>query len=48
MRFNILHRVVMSALCLGCLATVPMLAHARETESDDRWKFNAALYGRVK
>ncbi len=34
----------MSALCLGCLATVPMFAHAQETESDDRWKFNAALY----
>ena len=44
MRFNILQRVVISALCLGYLATAPMLAHAQETDSDGRWQFNAALY----
>ncbi len=44
MRFNILHKVVISGLCLGYLATVPMLAHAQETDTDDRWRFKAAIY----
>ncbi len=44
MQFKILHTIVVSALCLGYLATVPMLAHAQETDTDDRWKFKAAIY----
>ena len=39
MRLIILHKLVMSALCLGYLATVPMLAQAQDTATDDRWKF---------
>ena len=44
MQLKILHTIVISALCLGYLATVPMPAHAQETDTDDRWKFNAAIY----
>ena len=36
MNFNILYKLVISALCLAHLATVPMLAHAQETDTDDR------------
>jgi len=43
-QFKILHTIVVSALCLGYLATVSMLAHAQETDADDRWRFNAAFY----
>jgi len=44
MKFNILHKFVISALCLGYLASVPMLARAQETDTEDRWKFKAAIY----
>jgi len=44
MKFNILHEFVISALCLGCLASVPMLARAQETDTEDRWKFKAVIY----
>ena len=44
MQFKILHTIVISALCLGYLATVPMPAHAQDTDTDDRWKFKAAIY----
>ncbi len=44
MKFKLLHKIVISALCLGYLATVPMPAHAQETDTDDRWKFNTAIY----
>jgi hypothetical protein len=43
-QFKILHTIVISALCLGYLATVPMPAHAQDTDTDDRWKFKAAIY----
>ncbi len=44
MKFNFLYKLVISALCLAYLATVPMLAHAQETDTDDRWQFKAAIY----
>jgi len=44
MQFNILYKLVIPALCLGYLTTVPMLAHAQETDTDDRWRFEAAIY----
>ncbi len=44
MKFNFLYKLVISALCLTYLATVPMLAYAQETDSDDRWQFKAAIY----
>ncbi len=43
MRFKICQAIAMSA-GLGFLATVPILAQAQEVDTDDRWKFKAALY----
>jgi len=44
MRIKVLHKVVISTLCLGLLTAVPMLAQAQEIDTEDRWKFKAALY----
>lgn len=44
MKFKILYKLAISALCLAYLATVPMLAYAQETDTDDRWQFKAAIY----
>lgn len=44
MKFKILYKLAISALCLAYLATVPMLAYAQETNTDDRWQFKTAIY----
>jgi hypothetical protein len=44
MKRHILHELVTSALCLGCLLGAPLAAQAQQADSDDRWRFNLAVY----
>jgi hypothetical protein len=44
MKRPVLHKIVISALCLGYLLSVPLVAQAQQADSDDRWRFNLAIY----
>ncbi len=44
MKRHNLHEIVISALCLGYLLGVPSAAQAQQADSDDRWRFNLAIY----